>query len=315
MSKPATILTKFLVISDTHNFQLEEAPTEVSPLRLPLPRVDVVLHCGDLTHCGGLASYKKALKFLGAFDAELKLFMAGNHDLELDQRYWASHLGEDDEVEDHVKATDIVRGKLAAEAGATYLQEGTHCFTLSNGAAFTIYASPYSPAFCDWAFSYDNCEDRFNKSNEVDDGIESIAEDPIPSFPLVDIVMTHGPPKGILDMCSQGNVGCGKLLRALQRARPRMHCFGHIHEANGMRIIEWESEETGRLDQGIKHDSPFENRYPIATHVSIRYGQQSLLVNAAVMDEKNRPVNAPWLVDIELTNAATEDRLSRSGQS
>lgn len=76
-----TVLTTFLIISDTHNFQFDDA---VGPFRLPLPKVDVVLHCGDLTHCGGAASYKKALQMLSAIDAELELVIAGNHDLDLD---------------------------------------------------------------------------------------------------------------------------------------------------------------------------------------------------------------------------------------
>jgi len=50
-------------------------------------------------------------------------------------------------------------------------------------------------------------------------------------------MMTHGPPKGILDEYEQGNMGFENLLRAARRARPRLYCFGHIHEGYGSKLI------------------------------------------------------------------------------
>jgi hypothetical protein len=35
-----------------------------------------------------------------------------------------------------------------------YLSEGTHAFSLKDGRAFTVYASPYKPDFNDCAFAY-----------------------------------------------------------------------------------------------------------------------------------------------------------------
>ena len=107
MSSPTSVNTRFLVISDTHNFESEEASGR-SPFEQPLPRVDVLLHCGDLTHCGGSSSYRKALKLLGTFDAKLKIIIAGNHDLDLDGGYWTTHLGEGDEEADHEGAEEVM---------------------------------------------------------------------------------------------------------------------------------------------------------------------------------------------------------------
>ena len=47
--------------------------------------------------------------------------------------------------------------------------------------------------------------------------------------------ITHGPPFGILDLCSHGErVGCNDLLETIIKIRPRiLHAFGHIHEAHG----------------------------------------------------------------------------------
>lgn len=75
-------------------------------------KVDVVLHCGDLTNCGGLATYKKALKMLHALNAELKLVISGNHDLDLDKTYWNTHLEDGDKPEDLTlyKSNDWILG-------------------------------------------------------------------------------------------------------------------------------------------------------------------------------------------------------------
>ncbi|TGO43614.1 hypothetical protein BOTNAR_1716g00010 [Botryotinia narcissicola] len=174
---------------------------------------------------------------LSNFDAELKLVIAGNHDLELDKEWCKAHLEEDEDYLDgHARAMEVMKGALVKEAGVTYLEEGTHTFNLESGATFKIYASPYQPEFNDYAFAYKRNEDRFNASGETAEGVTSIAKNPIPAD--VDIVMTHGPPKGFRDE----NLGCENTLHAVQRAKPLMHCFGHIHEGYGANIIVWEDK-------------------------------------------------------------------------
>ncbi|KAL8944293.1 MAG: hypothetical protein Q9211_000651 [Gyalolechia sp. 1 TL-2023] len=165
MSAPisSTISTRVLILSDTHNFDIDDSNLNQYTLRNALPAVDVLLHCGDLTHCGGTLSFKKAIKLLGSIDATLKLVIAGNHDLELDRDYWTAYLDEGDVIEDHDAALEIMKGRLAKEANVVYLEEGTYLFVLENGAKFTIYASPYTPAFCDWAFAYEHKQDRFSQ--------------------------------------------------------------------------------------------------------------------------------------------------------
>lgn len=50
----------------------------------------------------------------------------------------------------------------------------------------------------------------------------------------VDILITHGPPAGILDRTSRGlRVGDNALFNAVHRIKPRVHCFGHVHESYG----------------------------------------------------------------------------------
>ena len=50
-----------------------------------------------------------------------------------------------------------------------------------------------------------------------------------------DILVTHGPPYGILDQTPGSNrhEGCQQLFAAVQRVKPMLHVFGHIHGAYG----------------------------------------------------------------------------------
>ena len=131
----STVPTRFLIISDTHHTE----PDEFHEAFSPLPKVDVLLHCGDFTQCGGISSYKKALRILAGIDAELKLVIPGNHDLELDGEYWRNHLIEGEDLpEEHEEAVAFWRGSQAKAAGVTYLEE---VYTASNSAM-----APTSPS-------------------------------------------------------------------------------------------------------------------------------------------------------------------------
>ncbi|KAL8992853.1 MAG: hypothetical protein Q9169_006786 [Polycauliona sp. 2 TL-2023] len=283
---PASIIaTKILVISDTHNFEFSD---RAWPLQLPTPKVNVLLHCGDLTQVGGLSDFRKAVKMLGSIDAELKLIIAGNHDLELDQAYWNKLVilkaePEDEydvpeDAEDHNLAVEIM-----TTAGVTYLTEGTHTFKLANGATFTIYVSPWTPEFGDWAFGYPHHEDRFNKVGATSEIQEN-----------KHIVMSHGPPKGILDRCPDGSVGCPNLLTAVRRVKPMLHCFGHIHEGYGYKVMDWKEGEAA-LEAEESIDNPYPE--PLAWRV---VEEGTLAMNAAIRNATGDPANSPWVVKLDL---------------
>ena len=57
--------------------------------------------------------------------------------------------------------------------------------------------------------------------------------------PEVDVLVTHGPPLGILDE-APGELALGdmQLLEAVQRIRPLLHVFGHIHGAHGQTHVD-----------------------------------------------------------------------------
>lgn len=305
----ATIATRFMIISDTHNFQFGNAEKWHGAFRQPVQRVDVLLHAGDLTGRGGLKAYRGVLNMLSGIDAELKLIIAGNHDLSLDGEFWKRRMYEDDDPDDiaeHDNAMEIMKGPLAKEAGVTYLEEGLKTFTLKSGAKFTIYTSPYQPEFCGWAFPYERNEDRFNLQHHSAPGVTSIATNPVPDFPSIDVIMTHGPPKDILDWTAHNGetVGCESLLRAVSRARPRLYCFGHIHEAYGAKVITWKDDKNLIGADAIEDQTPQPNAYPSSINWPIKFGKETLMVNAAIMNLQYRPTNSPWLVDLELPRAS-----------
>ena len=84
-----------------------------------------------------------------------------------------------------------------------------------------IWGSPVTPF--DWgAFGPETSEERECLFSRIPQG--------------TDILITHGPPRGILDKALKQKEpqGCGQLLAAVRRVRPRLHIFGHIHEQYGM---------------------------------------------------------------------------------
>lgn len=151
----------------------------------------------------------------------------------------------------------------------------------------------------------------------------------------VDILLTHGPPYARLDQTDRGDfAGCPHLLRALMRSRPLIHCFGHIHEGWGAERVKWSNDadnvadssatisgwtngswKAGVLDQDsaietIKTDlNGAKELHAAFVDVSkeggngLKRGEESLLINAAIMDVSYSPVNAPWVVDIDLPKA------------
>lgn len=89
--------------------------------------------------------------------------------------------------------------------------------------AINIFGSPYTPTFGNWSF--------MRSPSKLDAYWQHIPED-------TDILVTHGPPKGILDLSH--NIKdeleyCGdkSLFNHVVRVNPKYHIFGHIHESKG----------------------------------------------------------------------------------
>lgn len=320
-----TIKTRLCLISDTHSLPPNPPSDTHNPYRHPLPRSNILLHAGDLTKVGRRSEHLGMLSMLKNAPAELKLVIAGNHDITLDEEYYtrAGHyrhryrsghtapsatFGREKfeaaggaEVEDVAAVEDPAAIKAlwtspeAEAAGIRYLEEGTREFRLSTGARVRVYASPYTPEFCEWAFAYDRGEDRY----DADKG----ARNPVP--PGVDVMLTHGPPYGVLDQVVPGHesVGCEHLYRAVERVKPRLHVFGHIHEGYGARRFEWSThnrsmiqcdETTAREERCAFVDVSESTPNPLCV------GKETLFINASVVTVQYEPVNAPWVVDMDL---------------
>lgn len=83
----------------------------------------------------------------------------------------------------------------------------------------SIFGSPYTPAFNQWAFNV--------KATKINEYWEQVPK-------KIDILITHGPPKGILDLCydSKGRLkysGDKALFNHVERVEPAYHIFGHLH--------------------------------------------------------------------------------------
>ena len=78
---------------------------------------------------------------------------------------------------------------------------------------------PIQPPFYDWAFNLPEIK-LAGKWNSIPDH--------------TDILITHGPPKYWGDRTRDGrNVGSESLTIRIQDVKPKLHVFGHIHEARG----------------------------------------------------------------------------------
>jgi Icc-related predicted phosphoesterase len=319
------IKTRLLIISDTHG-------TDFSPADKPLQSADVAIHCGDLTDGSKLEEFRTAIKLLKDINARLKLVIAGNHDFTMDIPAFEKKVAEvmpplePELVAKEYGAPGEARQLFeeARDAGVVFLIEGTHQISLENGALLNVYASPYTPALGAWGFQY-------HPERGHDFSIER----------GVDVVITHGPPKGIMDYThGRERAGCPHLFAAVARARPQVHCFGHIHEGWGARQVTWRdnygeqpshftaidndrshwieklaSLQPSKFDTQedaeqklVKVERYKQDRCCMTSHCAgdehpLEQGKQTLFVNASISGSGDNPVQKPWLIDIGLPRA------------
>lgn len=294
------------MVSDTHTETPHPSPSIHKPYRHPLPKSDIFLHAGDLTKIGRQAEHQIVVDMLKKdVQAEIKIVIAGNHDMTHDRQYYAARgvmRHGSARLEDPEAIRALYTDDAAKDAGIVYMEEEVRTFTLKNGAKFTVYASPYSPEFGGWAFAYERDEDRFNPNSGP---IASRVNQWVPDFPSVDIMVTHGPPIGVLDKVSWGMpVGCENLLKACRRAKPRLHVFGHIHEAYGAVRRDWSSDTNTEIEEEDL-ETVMKNRcryvdVSSGAEALLRFGQETLFVNASIVTLEYHADHAPWVVDLDL---------------
>lgn len=197
---------------------------------LALDQCDILVHCGDFTRTGSMAD---ALEFLNWFEAQPaagKVLIAGNHDWIAEQNpSWM-----DTET---------------SARGIHYLQDSG-----IELAGLKFWGSPITPEFNNWAFNR-------VRGRDIARHWKCIPAD-------TEILITHGPPNGILDLVKRGNirVGCVDLRYELQnRVYPMIHAFGHIHEQYGT----WRNARTEFINASICNDILRPVNYPVVKVLKI----------------------------------------------
>ncbi len=163
-----------------------------------LPGGDILIHAGDVSKRGRIDEIYEFLTFFESIpNYKHKVFIAGNHDFRF----------EDD--------PNSIMELLNRFPNLNYLEN-----KLIEIEGIKIWGSPIQPWFHDWAFNR-------TRGDQIKKYWDMIPAD-------IDILVTHGPPFGILDRTRTGErVGCEDLLESLKRIKPKIHVFGHIHEGYG----------------------------------------------------------------------------------
>eukprot|EP00808_Paulinella_micropora_P010535 g73918.t1 len=194
-----------VVLSDTHN----------EHTALHVPPGDILIHCGDFSYRGTANELREFNKWLGTLPHKHKIIIAGNHELTLDGDFYKK--------QKHTRPQPFGLAAKALLTHATYLEhEALEVMSLR------IFGSPFTPPIPGqrMAFNRERGSEMKHTWAEIPMGL--------------DLLVTHGPPKGVLDMTFFGqHVGCEELrqrLAAMGSGAPSWHLFGHIHEARGVRL-------------------------------------------------------------------------------
>jgi len=180
---------------------------------IEVPDGDLLIHAGDATVRGNDYEVEDFLSWFSSLPHKYKIFVAGNHD-------WL-----------YEKSNRLAR-LLTANFNIKYLQDSA-----TEIEGLKIYGSPWQPRYYDWAFNLNRGAEMAEKWNAIPDDI--------------DILITHGPPSGILDEVPRKawieNTGCEELRKRVEEisksGKLKLHIFGHIHcgygtdEAFGVKFV------------------------------------------------------------------------------
>jgi len=192
------------------------------------PPADVLIFAGDIFKNYDwdrdidaekqLVELREFTSFLCSLPYNEIIVVAGNHDFVFE------------------RATRAKAIEILDDHAITYLQDSEVIIKASDGKGssrigdgkYKVYGSPWQPFFCNWGFNFPSPELNPMRAKEAAKACwAKIPKD-------VDILITHGPPEGILDECPDGrHVGCPQLRRKLDEISPKLHVFGHIHASAG----------------------------------------------------------------------------------
>lgn len=210
---------KIACVSDTHGHWPN----------LKYPPADILIFAGDILgnydtcrgDIGEVAQQLNEIERLNELCKQLKeqgvykevIIVAGNHD-------WAFQ-----------KRESLCRDRLT---DAIYLRDEMINIGGPNGEVVKFYGSPWQRWFWGWAFNFPDHNSNFYRAR-------AHAQDCWDNIPInTDVLITHGPPIGILDATVNGqNVGDIWLKERLQGLMHlKLHVFGHIHYSYGTKSID-----------------------------------------------------------------------------
>ncbi len=168
--------------------------------QVQVPAGDVLIHAGDICHKGKDEQVIQDFnQWLGELPHRYKIVIAGNHDRPFE------------------RAPERIQKMITH---AIYLEDSG---VEINGVKF--WGSPVTPRFFNMAFNRARGASIRQHWNMIPFG--------------TDILITHTPPRGRLDKTFIGlRAGCRDLRRAIEEVQPRLHIFGHIHEAHGYQQVD-----------------------------------------------------------------------------
>lgn len=194
---------KVVAFSDIHN----------NYNQLKLPSADLVVCAGDATGHGSTNEIHAFIDWFSSLEHKIKIFVPGNHDFACQKNpaYYA----------ELCKSKNIVLS--------------TNGFIYTNDKI--LYAFSWTPYFYDWAF---NGTDSLNTADQYKGpNLKNMLYQLYNTEDTVDLLISHGPPLGILDKNLEGT-NCGSIvLKDLVETKNNIKkmVFGHIHEAYGTKTI------------------------------------------------------------------------------
>jgi len=227
---------KIAFISDTHCKHAE------IDSQLRGKGIDILIHSGDGSNHKERVfnnnELRDCLAWMESFsNIKHKIYVPGNHDTSLESGLVRK---------DDFKSINILINESLEIIGEKIIK---------------IYGSPITPSFgTGWAY---NC-----KRNKIDKYWNMIPND-------TNILVTHGPAKGILDKTEDFdrkivNVGCKALFNKIMEVQPMYHAFGHLHD------------EYGFLNHGTK---------------TLGEKCKTTFINSSIVNLKHRVVNGPIIID------------------
>ena len=230
---------------------------------LAVPEGDILIFAGDATDPAAPEDNAAQLRafdaWLGALPHEHKVWVAGNHDPE---RGVALR-----DLPHHVPSATYL------EDSAASLTVGARC---GDGAAVqvSVFGSPWQPQW----------EGSPRSPTFVPEG-EELARRFAAIPASLHVLATHSPPRGAFDTFDGEHIGSTSLRDAVERARPQLHCFGHVHPGRTGDMMTSQQQAWQRATAARLRGAP---------------ADMTLFVNGAVVNNSLVRIWEPVVVDIQV---------------